>query len=441
MTKPKAPKAAASGPSVVKFDLHPAQLEVFNSKARFIIVKAGRRLGKSYLAAVKLLIEGLKDTNSHGYDLRTKDVFYVAPTQQQARDVMWLLLKTLGQGLIALAHENTMVMTLINGRRVHLKGADRPDTMRGVGLSFAVLDEYALMKPDVWELILRPTLADVLGGALFISTPRPEADNPMNVLWDQATEDTDWETFKFKSSDNPFLRASEIESMRRNMSRSAQRQELDAETDGGGGYLLDPDLITIGPEPPEGHWFMAVDLAGFTEVNAAMRMTAAIRRLDSHAIACVKVHEDGWHVADIVHGRWEIREVSLRILRACQKYRPMALGIEGGALKNAVMPYLTDQMRRLSIYPNVLQVTHGGQRKVERITWALQGRLQNGRITFADGPYLKELTNQMLGFPAVHAHDDLLDALAYIDQVGSSSYGMEDIELNTFTPLDKVSGY
>ena len=67
--------------------------------------------------------------------------------------------------MIKSTHENTATITLINDRKIYLKGSDRPDTLRGVGLSFVVLDEYASMKPEVWEMILRPTLADVKGEA------------------------------------------------------------------------------------------------------------------------------------------------------------------------------------------------------------------------------------------------------------------------------------
>ena len=134
-------------------DLHPAQLKIFHSNKRFKVVAAGRRFGKSYLSAWLLLIKAIQS--------ESKDVFYVAPTFQQAKDIMWAMLKDLGKDLIAQAHENTAVLTLINGRKIYLKGSDRPDTLRGVGLSFLVLDEYASMKPVVWEQILNYQKAHV----------------------------------------------------------------------------------------------------------------------------------------------------------------------------------------------------------------------------------------------------------------------------------------
>ena len=147
----------------LNIDLHPAQLQIFHSDKRFKIVAAGRRFGKSYLSAWILLIKAIQSDS--------KDVFYIAPTFQQAKDIMWAMLKELGKDLIVQAYENTAVLTLVNGRKIYLKGSGRPETLRGVGLSYVVLDEYASMKPIVWEQIIRPTLADVRGGALFIGTP------------------------------------------------------------------------------------------------------------------------------------------------------------------------------------------------------------------------------------------------------------------------------
>ena len=164
-----------------------AKLEIFNSTARFKVVSAGRRFGKSRLAAWILIIKALQSED--------KDVFYIGPTFQQAKDIMWNMLKELldGTELIEQTHENTATMTLVNGRKISLKGSDRPDTLRGVGLAYVVLDEYASMKVEVWEQIIRPTLADVKGGALFIGTPAGK--NHFYEIWKEAEleKNEDWQ--------------------------------------------------------------------------------------------------------------------------------------------------------------------------------------------------------------------------------------------------------
>ena len=115
----------------INVSLHDAQMEIFKSEARFKVISAGRRFGKSRLAAWVLLIKALQS--------KSKDVFYVGPTFQQSKDIMWGMLKELGRDVIKAAHENTAVLTLINDRKIYLKGSDRPDTLRGVGLEYVVL--------------------------------------------------------------------------------------------------------------------------------------------------------------------------------------------------------------------------------------------------------------------------------------------------------------
>ena len=123
------------------FKLHPKQMDIFKSKARFKIVAAGRRGGKTFLSAIMLLIQGLKNENQHGYDLKDKRVFYVAPTFDQGKRIIWDLIKDLGKEVIQSTLENQAIITLVNGRKIEIKGADRPDTLRGVGLGYVVLDE------------------------------------------------------------------------------------------------------------------------------------------------------------------------------------------------------------------------------------------------------------------------------------------------------------
>lgn len=426
----------------LNFNLHAKQRDVFLSDARYKVCAAGRRAGKSYLSAVILLIEALKEENRFGVKLKGKEVWYVAPTYQQARDIIWGVLKELGQGVIQQVHENTSTMTLINGRTIKLKGSDRPDTLRGVSLAYVVLDEYAFMKPEVWDLILQPALADARGDALFIGTP--SGKNHFYDLWVEAGSGLhdDTEAFHFNSLDNPILRPEEIERARSKMSADAFRQEFEAsfEAAGGGAFKSEDFLYEKDPRQP-GVIYITVDPAGFGNTDGMVKSN--LKKLDECVISVVEVHADGWFVHDMVHGRWGVRETSLQIIRAAQKYQAAAVGIEKGALKNAIMPYLEDQMRRLNVYPRIEEVTHGGQKKTERILWSLQGRFQNHRIVFKKGAtWIKWLTDQLLDFPNPLAHDDGPDSLAYIDQISKAIYDHGWLDgTDNFQPFDEIAGY
>jgi len=426
----------------LNFRLHKKQQEIFDSVARFKVCAAGRRGGKTFFAAVILLIEALKDWSPHGLPLKNSHVWYIAPTYQQARDIMWKQLKELVRPIASQIKEKDMTIVMPNGRYIVLKGADNEDTLRGVSLSYAVLDEYADMKPGVFDLILRPALSDMMGGALFIGTPKGK--NHFYQLWNDAAlaSNPDMEAFHFCSLDNPVIRPEEVEAAKRTMSRDAFRQEYEASFATGGGGIFKRDEIEIVKHIPtglQGGTYICVDPAGFKD--AAGLSKAALSRLDETAIAVVQVTSAGWFVKDIIHGRWGVRETSLQILRAAQKYGPVAVGIEGGALKNAIMPYLEDQMRRMNVYPSVVELTHGGNRKIDRIVWALQGRFQHGRIKFLKGPWNDDLTDQLMDFPDPMSHDDMVDALAYIDQISTVIYSTDEYEQDDFEPLDEIAGY
>ena len=411
--------------------LHEKQLEIFNDKRRFRVVAAGRRFGKSRLAAWLLLIEALKSNN--------KDVFYVAPTYQQAKDIMWGVLKELGHEVIASAHENTSVLTLVNGRKIYLKGADRPDTLRGVGLAFLVVDEYADIKANVWEQILRPALADVQGGAVFIGTPKGRNHMYEMFKYGESGKDEEWASFHYTSYDNPLIPAKEIEAAKSSMSSFAFRQEFMASFEAASRDIFKEDWIIIDEdEPDEGRFFITVDLAGF--INVDRESGNKNKKLDETAIAVVKVHEGGWWVADILHGRWDIKETTKQIMDAVIQYQPVAVGIEKGSLKNAALPYLTDLMRRHNHYFRIDDVTHGNQKKTDRIVWALQGRFEHKKVTLNYGSWNNEFIDQLVNFPNSMLHDDLIDALAYIDQIQVVEYFQEHEE-EEYESLDAISGY
>lgn len=423
----------------LKVTLHDAQMQIFKSDKRFKVASCGRRFGKSYLAAWVLIIKALQSED--------KDVFYVAPTFQQAKDILWSILKDVGQNVIKSTHENTATITLVNDRKIYLKGSDRPDTLRGVGLAYVVMDEYASMKPEVWEMILRPTLADVKGGALFIGTPAGK--NHFHKLWIEAQlpeNEKDWESFQFVSIDNPFLDPDEIEAAKKSMSTQAFRQEFEATFESFSGGVFKEEWIKYEDDEEfdedtaskTGSYVVSVDPAGFEKSDKSRGLKSS--KLDETAISVVKVVGDEWLVKDIHHGRWNIKETAEKIITIAEDVNATTVGIEAGALKNAIMPYIEDEMRTRGSWINLTDVTHGGKRKQDRIVWSLQGRFEHGKIKFRKAEWNHHFISQMLDFPSPLSHDDLLDSLAYIDQVSVADFAQQ-IEVDEWEPLDTVSGY
>jgi phage terminase large subunit-like protein len=411
--------------------LLPWQQQVWNDQSRFKVVAAGRRTGKSRLAAWMLIVEALQADRGN--------VWYVAPTQGQARDIMWLTLLELGNPVIESSHVNNMQIKLVNGAVISLKGADRPETMRGVSLKFVVLDEYADMKPSVFEQILRPALADLKGKSLFIGTPMGRNHFYELYNYGEKNDDKEYKSWHFTSFDNPLLDPKEIEAAKKSMSSFAFRTEFMASFEAASGGIFKEEWIKFDEEEPkDGRFFVAVDLAGFE--NVASATTAKKKRLDQSAIAIVKITAEGWWVANIEFGRWDIKQTAQKIFDVVRDYEPVCVGIERGALKNAVLPYLSDLMRKYNSYFRIEDLTHGNKKKTDRITWSLQGRLEHGKISFNKGPWNSEIVDELMNFPNAQVHDDLVDALSYIDQIAIAEY-TSDYEEDDYTPMDAVSGY
>lgn len=445
----------------LRLSLTPAQAAIHNSPARFKVVAAGRRFGKSYYAACALAIEALKDVNDRGYKLTAEySCYYVAPTMEQAKRLIWPKLREiLGYektgGFIANENTNDGWIELINGHRIYIRGADNPESLRGISPAFIVMDEYADMKPELWESIIELSLMDVEAGALFIGTPKGKnhfyklfmgALEKPNDSWD------DWEAFHFSSTDNPFLKEKELKRMRNNENKPLEviKQEMDASFISGGSRVLKASNFPIikrqssAANSPEidtqafasklgGNLFITVDLAGF-----AVQTGKKALKSDETVICTTMVCEDVWYVLDMQHGHWDVRETSARIVLEARKHSGCRLGIEAGALARACGPYLEEYMRTYSRYITPEGLQHGNTNKVDRIVWALQGRSERGRIQLLEGDWNPWFLDQASDFPDYLSHDDGLDALAYVDQMSvavfdqntSIDYGF-DVNLET----------
>ena len=405
------------------------QKQVWADDTRFKIVAAGRRTGKSRLAAWMLIVNALQADKGH--------VFYVAPTQGQARDIMWQTLLELAHPVVTSSHINNLQIKLVNGATISLKGADRPETMRGVSLKFLVMDEYADMKPEVFEQILRPALADQKGAALFIGTPMGRNHFYDLYKYAELEDDESYSAWHFTSYDNELLDPDEIDLAKKSMSSYAFRQEFMASFEARGSEMFKEEWVKFGETPEIGDYYISIDLAGFEDVSKKRTKNS---KLDESAIAVVKVNENGWHLENIIHGRWDLAETARKIFEAVRDYRPISVGIERGISKQAVMSPLMDLMKQRGRFFVVEELTHGNRKKTDRIMWALQGRFENGQITLGKGEWNSRFLDQLFQFPDPLTHDDLVDAFAYTDQLAKVAYSY-DFEIDDLEVLDAVTGY
>lgn len=207
----------------IKIALHPGQAEVFNFKSRFKVVVAGRRWGKTQLSKTAIV---------NAAKIQKRLIWYIAPTYRMAKQIMWQeMLDSIPKKWIKKQNETSMTIWLVNGTIIELKGADKPDSLRGVGLHYVVLDEFQDMRPEVWNTVLRPTLATTGGHALFIGTPK--SYNHLYELWTlgQKEELRDrgmWASWQYPTIMSPFIPQEEIDAARADMDEKSFKQEFEA---------------------------------------------------------------------------------------------------------------------------------------------------------------------------------------------------------------------
>jgi len=199
--------------------LKPNQLKVFNSPARFRVLVAGRRFGKTYLALAEILRTALEPN---------KVIWYVGPNDHQTKRIVWDRLKSLTRPFWAhRPHETELRIDLKTGSRILVTGAFNPAALRGDGLDLIVLDEYASMKPAAWSEVLRPALSDRLGRALFIGTP--QGRNHLYEQFEYAHNASDWAAFQFTTADGGLVTPDEINASARELDPHSFAQEFNAE--------------------------------------------------------------------------------------------------------------------------------------------------------------------------------------------------------------------
>ena len=194
------------------------QKQVSEDATRFRVVIAGRRFGKTHLAIRELCWHAREPG---------KDVWYVAPSYKMARQIVWKKLKNKLQDLnwVEKTNETELTIVLRNGSSIALKGSDNYDSLRGVGLDFIVLDEFADIDPDAWFETLRPTLSDKQGRALFIGTPKGIGNWAHDIYQNQVEDPEHWRSWQFTTIDGGRVPQTEIDQARRDLDTRTFRQE------------------------------------------------------------------------------------------------------------------------------------------------------------------------------------------------------------------------
>lgn len=187
---------------------------------RWACLVAHRRAGKT-VAAVNDLIRAAVTCKTENPQFA-----YIAPFRSQAKSVAWDYLKRFSKPIAKAANEAELQIDLINGARIRLFGADNADAMRGLGFDGIFMDEYGDFRPSVWGHVIRPTLSDKQGWAVFGGTPKGK-----NQFWDiyqtGKQNPKDWFLLRLTATDSGILPQTELDAVKAQITPDQYMQEYE----------------------------------------------------------------------------------------------------------------------------------------------------------------------------------------------------------------------
>lgn len=230
------------------------QQQVDTDPARFKILVAGRRFGKTWLIR-RTLAKWAREPN--------KLVYAIYPTYRQGKQVLWNSLKN---KMITLkwakkVNETDLSITLTNGSTIAIRGADNPDAMRGIRLDGgACFDEFSQIPIEAWTEVIRPALADSKAPALFVGTPA--GYNHLYELYEKARNEQDWARYQFTTAEGGFVDPEEIEAAKNSMDERTHQQEFFAKFVNYTGIvstITDANIVHKPDVKPNGHILVGTD--------------------------------------------------------------------------------------------------------------------------------------------------------------------------------------
>jgi hypothetical protein len=283
---------------------HAAQAEVHRHPARFRVLDAGRRFGKTRLGVMECI-----DAAVHG-----GLAWWVSPTYKMS-EVGWRPLRQLSSRIpgttVSLSERR---VDFPSGGSVTIRSADNPTSLRGEGLNFLVMDECAFIGEDAWLEALRPALSDKKGRALFISTPK--GLNWFHTVFQRGQEDGgEWQSWRKPTSDNPYIDPTEIEAARQSLPERVFRQEYLAEFLSDGSYFQNVDnaaTLTDNEEPDAHAGHHVVGGLDWAMQNDYTVLTLACRNCNR------VIFRDRFNQIDYTYQR-------ARVIDGCQRYQVSGL--------------------------------------------------------------------------------------------------------------------
>jgi predicted phage terminase large subunit-like protein len=381
--------------------LHSAQEQIRAGAGRFNVLNCGRRFGKDVLGQDLLVEPALAE--------KGLPTAWFAPTYRMMLDTFREVADTL-RPVASKINASDHRIELVTGGVIDMWSLDVPDVARGRKYKRVIINEAAMV-PELartFQNVIRPTLADYVGDAWFLSTPK--GHNDFYDLYQREQTNSDWRSWTYPTSSNPYIPASEIDSMRRDMSEISFNQEILAKFVAVEGALFQRNQFNIVDSAPSDlKWLRTYDLALTT--NEASDRTASLcgaRGVDAcpcHGIV------DPLYIRDGFAMKAEYPEVKAAMIgQALVDGRGVRILVETVAFQLAAFQEL-QRVPELVGYSIVGEKPKGG--KIERLRPA-QDRAVQGQIHLVRGAWINDFLDEITSITVEmdQEHDDYGDALS-----------------------------
>jgi len=205
----------------MKINLTKPQYQVSQSNKRFRVLVSGRRFGKTFLCITEMMKYATKVK---------KNIWYVAPTFKMAREIVWVKLKNILSDFnwIDTINETNLSITIRKtGSTITLKGCENYDSLRGVGIDFLILDEFADIDEKAWTEVLRASVSDTIGDVLMCGSPKGFGNWSYRMYLKGQQKDKEWDSFQFTTLQGGMVSAEEIEQAKQDIDIRTFRQEFE----------------------------------------------------------------------------------------------------------------------------------------------------------------------------------------------------------------------
>lgn len=375
---------------VIMPELHTGQREIFESDARYRVVSAGRRFGKTLLSCLWLAM-------APGGAVSGAPVAFFSPTYKLLLDV-WADMERTLRPIIKKANKTEMRMDLMTGGKIDFWTLEDQDAGRGRRYRRVVIDEaaHARYLKDAWERAIAPTLTDYRGEAWFISTP-----NGMNFFYDlfKRGDDPaypDWAAFHMPTAVNPHIDPAEIANARQDLPALVFAQEYLAEFVVFGAGLVKPEMLRDGPAPDGLPTVIGVDLAISEKTGADWTAIVALSRDPATGIV---------HIREVERHRCGFHEAIDRIKAAAARWNPTMIAVEQVQYQAAVV----QELARTTALP--VRGIRPDKDKVTRFL-PLLTRYEQGLVRHDPARVPAWFREELLAFPEGQ-HDDAVDAASH----------------------------